>query len=176
MFSDSCRDLLASGPSSHEKHLDKFFKFCHTGFWWLDLATCSQLIPVAKNVWRVTFRAVFKNFSFFPHISWLFIVLFIPPSAKITISTHKTSILFIISSPIFKKRYGFCLFLNVFHVSSPRLLGLCVCVKIWKYDDWIWSTDVLLSLLYRFCWLCVLTFCLGCTWCHLLHTHTLWHA
>ena len=104
---------------------------------------------------RVIFRAVFKNFSFFPRISWLFIILFAPPSAKINVFTHKHYILFIISSSIFEKRYGFCLFLNVFHVSSLRFLGFCVCVEIWKYDDWIWFTDVLLSLLYGFCWLCV---------------------
>ena len=42
MFGDSRRDLLVSGPSSREKHLDNFFfKFYHTGFWRLALATCS---------------------------------------------------------------------------------------------------------------------------------------
>ena len=49
LFRDSFRNLLASGPSSHEKYLDKFWEICHTSFWQLDLATCSRLNLVAKN-------------------------------------------------------------------------------------------------------------------------------
>ena len=49
MVHDSLRDLLTGGPSSCEKHLDKFFKICHTDFWQLDLATCLRLILVVKN-------------------------------------------------------------------------------------------------------------------------------
>ena len=49
MLHNSHHDLLASGPSSRKKQLEKFFKFCHIGFWRLDLVTCSQLILVAKN-------------------------------------------------------------------------------------------------------------------------------
>ena len=106
---------------------------------------------------RVIFRAVFKNFSFFPHISWLFIILSILPSFKITVFTHKTSIFSLISSPIFKKRYGLCFFLNVFHISCPRFLGLCVFDDICEYDVWIWFSDILLRLMSGFCWLCVVS-------------------
>ena len=49
-FHGSLCDLLASGPSSCEKYLDKYFKICHTDFWRLELATSSRLNPVAKNV------------------------------------------------------------------------------------------------------------------------------
>ena len=35
MLRDSLLDLLVSGPSSCEKYLDKFFKICDLGFWWL---------------------------------------------------------------------------------------------------------------------------------------------
>ena len=95
---------------------------------------------------KVIFRAIFKNFSFFPCILWLFIVLSVSASSKLIVFTHKTSIFVIISSPIFKKRYGFSLFLKVFHVSSPGFLGFCVFVWILKYDVeyglwifcWVW--------------------------------------
>ena len=49
MIRNSLRNLLASGPSSHEKHLDEFFKICHMGFWRLNLATCLRLIPSRKT-------------------------------------------------------------------------------------------------------------------------------
>ena len=35
MLCDSLHDLLTSGPSNREKYLQKFFKICHMGFWWL---------------------------------------------------------------------------------------------------------------------------------------------
>ena len=60
------RDLLASGPSSHEKHLEMFFKICHMGFWRLDLATCSRLVLVAKNTFCTNWvksKTVFKNYA-----------------------------------------------------------------------------------------------------------------
>ena len=70
------RDLLASGPSSHEKHLEIFFKICHMGFWRLDLVTCSRLILVAKNTFCTNWvksKTVFKNFSVFLRITCYFI-------------------------------------------------------------------------------------------------------
>ena len=125
-------------------------------FWRLNLATCSWLIPVAKNACFAQIglnpRKISKNFSFFPRILWLFIVLSASPSSKTTIFTHKTSIFFINPSPIFKKKYGFSLILKAFHVSSPGFLGFCVFVEIWKYDVRICFVDVLLRLMYRFCW------------------------
>ena len=61
-----------SGPSNNEKHLDKFFKICHTGFWQLDLATCSWLILVAKNAyfayWGYFQDSFQKLFIFLSHI------------------------------------------------------------------------------------------------------------
>ena len=49
MLRNSLYELLTSGPSSRKKYLDKLFKIFLTRFWRLDLATCSQLIPVPKN-------------------------------------------------------------------------------------------------------------------------------
>ena len=44
-FRGSLRDLLAGGPFSREKHLDKFFKILSLRC----LATCSQLGSITKN-------------------------------------------------------------------------------------------------------------------------------
>ena len=101
---------------------------------------------------KVKSKTIFKKFSVFPCIMCCFVVSSTSPSSKTTIFTHKTSIFFINPSPIFKKRYGFSLFLKVFHVSSPWFLGFCVVVEIWKYDVRIWFVDILLSLMYGFCW------------------------
>ena len=42
-FRNSARDSLAGRPSSREKHLEHFSKFCLWVFWRLDLASCWQL-------------------------------------------------------------------------------------------------------------------------------------
>ena len=147
MIHGSLRNLLLNGPSSRKKHLDKFFKICHMGFWRLVRNSFqSQKTRVLHNEGYI--QGIFQKPFIFPCISWLFIALSVSPSSKLTIFTHKTSIFSIISSPIFKKRYEFCLFLNTVYVSSPRFLGLCVFVEIWKYDveyglwifcwDWCW--------------------------------------
>ena len=47
-FSGSVCDSLAGRPSSREKHLEHFSKFCHWVFWRLNLASCWWLIWVAK--------------------------------------------------------------------------------------------------------------------------------
>ena len=138
MVRDSLRDLLTSGLPSREKHLDNFFKICVTGFWRLDMATCSQLIPVAKNACFAQIglysRQFSKTFQFF--LASRACSLSYPPLPlpKPPFSLTKPPI----SSSIFKKRYEFSLILKVFHVSSPRFLGFCVYVKIWKYNYWIW--------------------------------------
>ena len=153
MLHDSLCDLLATGPSNHEKHLNKFFKICGMGCWRLDLVTCSRLILVAKNACFAQIGLYSRQFSklfSFPCITCLFIVLSASPSSKITIFSHKTSIFFINPSSIFKKRYGFSLILKVFYVSSPRFLGFCVFVEIWKYDVRIWLS--------MFCWVLFMGF------------------
>ena len=60
---DSLCDLLATGPSNHEKHLNKFFKICGMGFWRLDLVTCSRLILVAKNACFAQIGLYSRQFS-----------------------------------------------------------------------------------------------------------------
>jgi len=156
MVHDSPCDLLANGPSSRGKHLDKIFQICHMGFSMACFgnlfATYFSLKKRVFYVLRVIFWTTFKNFSFFPRLLWLFIVLFVPLPPKLTMFSQKSSIFIIISSQIFKKRYGFSLFLQIFHVSSPRFLGFCVFVWDLKICCWIWFVDILLSLLNGVCW------------------------
>ena len=141
MFGDSSRDLLiVSGISSCKKHLDKFFKFCHTGFWWLaPQLVCDSFQSQKSHVLRIEgyFQGSFQIFFSFP--SYIVIVHYLPlPNSPCSFS--KTSFFFIISSPIFKKRYGLSIFLKVFHVSNLWFLGFCVFVEFWKiwYSNTVW--------------------------------------
>ena len=77
----SLRDFLASGPSSREKHLDKFFKFFFMGVFGDLFATYFN----CKNHVFCTLRTVFKNFSIFPRSFCLFIVLPVHLSHKLTV-------------------------------------------------------------------------------------------
>ena len=88
MFGDSRRDLLASGPSSREKHLDKIFEIFHTGFWRLALATCSRLNPVAKNVCFAQWGLFSGQFSKFFHFFLTYCDCSFSPSSKLTVFTH----------------------------------------------------------------------------------------
>ena len=134
--------LACEWTSQSRKTLGQIFQNLCQGFlatWLGDLfATHSSLEKHVFCTNRVIFKTVFKNFSVFPCITCFFIVLFASPSSKTSIFSNKTSIFFINPSSIFKKRYEFSLIHKVFHVSSPRFLGFCVYVEIWKYDVWIW--------------------------------------
>ena len=115
--------LLASGPFSRKKHLDKFFKTCHTGFWRLDLATCSRLILVAKNTCFAQIglnpRQFSKTFQFSfasRAISLSCPPLLLPkPPFSLTKPPFSSSILHQSS----RNGMGFLFFFKVFHVSSP---------------------------------------------------------
>ena len=65
-FRSSAHDSLASRPSSCEKHLENFSKFCLWMFWRLDLESCWRLTLVAKNTCLAKTGAIFKSFSVFP--------------------------------------------------------------------------------------------------------------
>ena len=111
--------------SSCEKYLDKFFKICHTGFWPL---VCDSIQSRKSHVLhnKGLFQDSFQKLFIFPshHVTIHRLVRL--SLYKITMFTHKTSIFVFISSAIFKKQYGSCLFLNVFHVTRPRFLRLGV--------------------------------------------------
>ena len=90
---------------------------------------------------RVIFRAIFKNFSFFPRLLWLFIVLSVPLPPKLTMFSKKSSIFIIISSQIFKKRNEFCHFLYVFMFLALDFLDFVFFVwdlkNVVEYGLWI---------------------------------------
>ena len=133
------------------KNLDKFLKFCHTSFWQLALGTCSRLTPVAKTrvlcIMGLFQDSVQKLFSFPSHI----VTVHCLPLPNSPCSLSKTPFFFIISSPIFKNRYGFSIFLEVFHISNPWFLGLCVLLSFEKYVVRIWFRYILLSLMNGVC-------------------------
>ena len=65
-FRCSARDSFTGRPSNCEKHLENFSQFCLWVFWWLTLATCWRLTPVAKYACLAKTGSVFKLFSVFP--------------------------------------------------------------------------------------------------------------
>ena len=93
---------------------------------------------------RVKSQIVLKNFSVFPHIMCTHLVLAAFPSPKTSIVIHKTFIFFFNPSSIFKKMYELSLIFTLFQVSSPSFLGF----SLIKYGVF----DVLLSMIYVFCW------------------------
>ena len=91
-FCGSLRDFLASGPSSHKKHLDNFSKFlsqrCLVA-WFGDLfATWFS----RKKRMFCALRTVFKTFQFSLEHFLLFIVLFVHLSHKLTMFLLKATI------------------------------------------------------------------------------------
>ena len=146
MFGDSLRDLLVSRPSNHKKTLRQILtNLSHEilATWADDLfATHSSR---EKHVF-CNLRVIFRQFSKTFHFSLAYCDCSLSPSSKLTMFFQKSSIFFIISSSIFKKRYGFSIFPKVFHISSLRFLGFCVFVEFWEYDVeyglwifcWVW--------------------------------------
>ena len=68
-FCGSDRDSLASGTSSHEKHLENFSKFFFQVFWRLALATCTRLDSVVKIACFAYLGLFSKSFSNTFHFS-----------------------------------------------------------------------------------------------------------
>ena len=136
-FHSLFRNSLAGRTSNREKHLENFSKI----FLSVLATSPGDLHATWFNrenhvfyIMRAFFWTSFKNFSFFPRISRLFILLSFFSSFKITIFTHNISIFSFTSSPIFKERYEFCFFLNIFYISCHKPPGLCVSVDIYVYN------------------------------------------
>ena len=134
-FWGSARDSLASRPSSREKHLEIFFHNfvfeCFGGLPW-------RLVSVAKSTCFAFQRQFFffkKPFSVFPQ-SFVTIHCLLCLKLLKRHSVHTQTLLILsLSSPIFKKRYGFCFLLNVFLISCPMSLGLC-CFFVILFYTW----------------------------------------
>ena len=133
MFRASLRDFLAGGPSSREKHLDKFFQFLSQGFWRLGLTTCSWLIFSHENCVFCDLRIVKKKKKSFPSFILTVHCLVRSSLSQTHCVSHKNPpIFFIISTSNFKKRYRSSIFLKAFHVYNLWFLDLWVVVEIWK--------------------------------------------
>ena len=136
-FRSLFHNSLTGRTSNREKHLENFSKIflsvLATGPGDLHATWFNRENRVFYTM-RAFFWTGFKNFSFFPRILRLFILLSAFASFKITVFTHKISIFSFTSSSIFKERYGFCFFLNIFYISCHIPLGLCVSVDICVSD------------------------------------------
>ena len=113
------------------------------------------------------FQDRFQKLFIFPRIMWLFIFSSAFPSFKIIVFTHKLSIFFLTSSPNFEKRYGFCVLLNIFHISFFRFLVLGVLMiyvnMMLEYGYLLFWCDCVVSFVgYVF-----LHSVFGCTLCYL---------
>ena len=158
MIRDSLRNLLVSGLLNHEKHLDKFFKNFVKRFWLLILATCSQLILVGKITCftqiELNPRQFSKTFQFSltsrPHtLSCPPLPLPKPPFslAKLPFSS---SILYQFS----RKGTHFLLFSKYFKFLALVFLDFVFMMRYKNMMIVYGFVDVLLSLIYGFCWFC----------------------
>ena len=191
-YLENFHDSLANQSPSRKKCLENFSKSGFLGFSRLILATCSWMEALVARVtqkfsrlplrlprewnfqsWK-TLRQNLQNFVlgvsrlvlatclWLGLITKIYILLSAFPSFKTIVFTHKISIFSFTSSPIFKERYGFCFFLNIFYISCHILLGLCVSVDICVSDAWIWVFDLLMKLLCDLWWICCDTLCFEC--------------
>ena len=108
----SFHDFLAGGHSNHEKNLYIFFKILSQrclAAWFGNLF--ATWFSREKHLF-CTLMTVFKTFPFSLEHFLMFIVLSIHLSHKLTVFfLEKPPFFFIISTSIFKKRYGFSYFL-----------------------------------------------------------------
>ena len=176
-FRGSARDSLAGRHSSREKHLENFSLFWLWVFWRLTLTSCWQLSLVTKNTCFAFQKQFLKPFLvFFPPQSFVTIHCLLCLNLLKRHSVHTQTLLNLsLSSPIFKKRYGFCFLLNVFLISCPISLGLCFFFLVILFYTWYLNIGIH-SLLIIMCILLILWFFTLLS-IHIgtfvLHTHTL---
>jgi len=164
MLGDSRCDLLASGTSNRKKHLDKFFKICHTGFWRL-----------VRDSFQSRKTRVLHNEGYFQgsfHKTFQFSLTFCDfslscPFLSLTNSPcllQNPSFFFIISSPIFKNKVWVFLFsqrflclkslnswiLYFWWVLKKNDVRILVWVFLVEFDEWILLVLTVWCLLYIF--------------------------
>ena len=171
--------LLAGGISNLEKHLYKIFKFFHTGFWRLELATCLWLIIVAKNAcfahWGL-FSELFSKTFHFSLASRDYSLSCSPlPLPKSMFSHTNTTFSSSFLHQSSRKGMGSVSFSMYFTFLALDFLDF---VFVLRSENMMIEYGSLM-----FCWACCMGsvgyvffhFSLGCTWCNLLRTNTLWH-
>ena len=169
-FRNSARDSLAGRPSSHEKHLENFSKFCLWVFWRLDLATCWRLTSVAK----IACSAKWTHFQQFSQkgflicltctlcllIFWSYFHLCI-----ITVIIFKFFQQLVTMPSIFKERYGFCSLLFVLPFPLVFVFSLVFIFILPVFDNLsVWCSHfcvVLIwpTLLYSYIWVIFVPHC-----------------
>ena len=108
-------------------------------FWRLALATCWRLTSVAKNACSAFRRQFFKTFSVFPSNFYDY-SLSSPFLSQLKLTQTLFKLHFcIISSRVFKKRYGFSLSHFIFNVLSLVFLFLWVYWGHYVFCQMSWS-------------------------------------
>ena len=158
MFRDSLHDLFASGPFSRKKYLDKIFKILFKSFWPLILATCLLVFPVAKIM---CFAQIGLNPRQFSKTFQFFLALRAPslscpplPLPKPPFSLKKPPFSSSILHQSLRIGMSFLLFSIYFKFPTLVFFGFCIMLrygnKVFEYG----FVDVLMSLIYEFCWFC----------------------
>ena len=115
IFHGSLHDFLAGGPSSREKHLNKFFQFFSQGFWRIFRDSFQSRKSFVLRFKNSLLKKKKNQFSLV-HFDYSLSCPFISLSQTHRVSHKNPPIFFIISTSNFKKRYGFSIFLKAFHV------------------------------------------------------------
>ena len=145
-------------------------------FWQLALTSCWWLTPTAKNACFAFQRQFLKPFLVFPK-SFVTINCLLCLNLLKRHSVHTQTLLNLsLSSPIFKKRYGFCFLLNVFLISCPISLGLCCFCDLVLYLILEYRYSFSIDYNVYFCWFCGFSPCLASTLGLLCHTPTHCHT
>ena len=158
MFRCSHRNFLADGPSSREKHLDKFFQFLTQGFW-----------RFVRNSFQLRKSCVlrFKD-SFLKKFSFPSFILTVHCLVSSSLSqTHRVShkIHHFSSSSLVqtsRKGMGFLFFSKHSMFITFDFLIFELFLRFEKCDVRIWVGFTLLSLLNGFCWYCFNDACFTC--------------
>ena len=154
----SFRDSLAGGCPSHEKDFRQNFQNFVQGF----LAThfgdlLAGHLSRENRVFctnRVKSQTILKNFLVFPRITCTSFFFSASPFPKTSIVSHKTSIFFFNLHQSSRKCMGFLLFSVYFKFLALVFLDF---VFMLRYENMVveyGSFDVLMSMIYGFCWFC----------------------
>ena len=146
---NSLRDLLVSGPSSHEKHLDKIFKILPRDFGDLFASQTSR-----EN--HVFCTNMVKSKTIFFSLTSCASSLSCPPLPlpKPPFSLTKPPFSSAILHQSLRIGMSFLLFSIYFKFPTLVFFGFCIMLrygnKVFEYG----FVDVLMSLIYEFCWFC----------------------
>ena len=148
MLGDSHRNLLASGTSSHKKHLDKFFKIFHTSFWRLvrdSFQSWKTCVLHNEGYFQVSFQ---KLFNFPSHFVTVHCLVHSSPSQTHRVYSKILHFLQHLFTNIQEQGMGFLIFSKIFMFQDFNFLD---CVFCWILKNMLFEYG--LGIFYWVCWL-----------------------